>query len=82
MVISWPGAKAEVQVVSTDSTRSRWSRQTKVCRSLRISAPGSRCASQSTWKPLQMPSTGMPSPAARITSVITGANRAIAPQRR
>ena len=26
-----------------------------------MSAPGSRPASQSTWKPLQMPSTGMPS---------------------
>ena len=33
--------------------------------SLRISAPGSRCDSQSTWKPLQMPSTGRP-PLARV----------------
>ena len=68
--------------MSTDSTRSRWSRQTKVWTSLRISAPGSRWASQSTWKPLQMPSTGMPASAARMTSLITGANRAMAPQRR
>ncbi len=42
----------------------------------------------STWKPLQMPSTGRPEetwvggPASRMISFITGANRAIAPQRR
>ncbi len=82
MVISCPALNAEVHTVSTDSTRSRWSRQTKVWTSLRINAPGSRWASHSTWKPLQMPSTGVPAPAARTTSLITGANRAIAPQRR
>jgi len=65
-----------------DSTRSFWSRQTKVRRSLRISAPGSRWASHSTWNPLQMPSTGMPFAAAAITSPITGEKRAIAPHRR
>ena len=65
-----------------DSTRRRWSLQTNVRTSLRISAPGSRCASQRIWKPLQMPSTGIPPSASRITSSITGANRAIAPQRR
>ena len=37
-----------------------WSRQTNVRWSLRTSAPGSRCDSHSTWKPLQMPSTGRP----------------------
>ena len=33
------------------------------------SAPGSRPASQRIWKPLQMPSTGPPSPAKRMTSL-------------
>ena len=64
------------------STRSRWSRQTKCRPALRVSAPGSRCASHSTWKPLQMPSTGSPARAAATSSAITGENRAIAPQRR
>ena len=64
------------------SIRSRWSRQTNLRWSLRISAPGSRWDSQRIWKPLQMPSTGIPRPAASITSVITGENREIAPQRR
>ncbi len=82
MVISWPASKAQLQTVSTDSTRSFWSRQTKVRTSLRISAPGSRCDSHSTWKPLQMPSTGSPWFAASMTSVMIGLNRAIAPQRR
>ncbi len=62
--------------------RSRWSRQTNLRWSLRISAPGSRWDSHRIWKPLQMPSTGMPLPAASITVVITGAKREIAPQRR
>ncbi|SLJ61012.1 Uncharacterised protein [Mycobacteroides abscessus subsp. abscessus] len=55
--------------MDTDSTVSHWSRQMK-------------CRSHSTWKPLQMPSTGMPCSAARTTSPITGANRAMAPARR
>ena len=42
------------------SMRSRWSRQTNLRWSLRISAPGSRWDSHRIWKPLQMPSTGMP----------------------
>ena len=46
------------------------------------SAPGSSPASHSTWKPLQMPSTGPPERAKRSTSSITGAKRAIAPTRR
>ena len=49
---------------------------------LRVSAPGSSCASHRIWKPLQMPSTGSPALAAGISSAITGANRAMAPQRR
>ena len=46
------------------------------------STPGSSPASQSTWKPLQIPSTSPPSSAKRRTASITGAKRAIAPQRR
>ena len=61
------------------STLSVWSRQTNVRWSLRIRAPGSRCDSHRIWKPLQMPSTGMPPLAAAMTSVMTGAKRAIAP---
>ncbi len=60
----------------------RWSRQPNLRWSLRISAPGSRWDSQRIWKPLQIPSTGSPPLAAVTTSVITGAKRAIAPQRR
>ncbi len=46
------------------------------------SAPGSRPASQSTWKPLQMPTTGPPAAACSATDSMTGENRAIAPVRR
>ena len=60
------------------SMRSCWSRHTNFLWSLRISAPGSRWDSHRIWKPLQMPSTGIPPFAASTTSVITGANRAIA----
>ena len=79
---SAPSAYDEVQAVRLFSIRSRWSRQTNLRWSLRISAPGSRCDSHRIWKPLQMPSTGIPRPAASTTSVITGENREIAPQRR
>ena len=68
--------------MSAVSTRSFWSLQTNVRTSLRISAPGSRCASQRIWKPLQIPRMGIPAPAARTSSSITGAKREIAPQRR
>ena len=46
------------------------------------SAPGSSPASVSTWKPLQMPTTGPPSAAKAPTAPITGENRAMAPGRR
>ena len=82
MVTSAPSSYAEVQAVRAFSIRSRWSRQTNLRWSLRISAPGSRWDSQRIWKPLQMPSTGIPRPAASTTSAITGAKREIAPQRR
>ena len=82
MVTSAFSAYDEVQGVRVFSIRRRWSRQTNLRWSLRVSAPGSRWDSQRIWKPLQMPSTGIPRSAAAITSVITGANREIAPQRR
>ncbi len=81
-VISWPAVKDDVHAVPVCSTRRRWSLQTNFWWSLRTSAPGSRCDSHSTWKPLQMPRTGIPPSAARTTSVMTGAKRAMAPQRR
>ncbi len=64
------------------STRSRTSRVINRSPALRVSAPGSRCASHRIWKPLQMPSTGRPARAAGTSSAMTGANLAIAPQRR
>ena len=82
MVTSAPSSYDDVHGVRLFSMRSRWSRQTNLRWSLRISAPGSRWDSHRIWKPLQMPSTGMPFPAAATTSVITGANREMAPQRR
>ncbi len=64
------------------STRTCTWRQTNRSERLRISAPGSKPLSQSTWKPLQMPSTGPPRSANPRTPSITFANRAIAPVRR
>ena len=49
---------------------------------LRISTPGSRPDSHSTWKPLQMPSTGVPAFALAMTSRMMGECAAMAPQRR
>ena len=56
--------------------------QTYLSFSLRSRAPGRRPASQRIWKPLQMPTTGMPSLAACTTAFITGLWAAMAPQRR
>jgi hypothetical protein len=64
------------------STVSGTSRQTKLRFELRISAPGSRPVSVSTWKPLQMPITGVPRSAASTTACTTGERAAMAPQRR
>ena len=64
------------------SMRTRTTRSMNRRPALRVSAPGSRCASQRIWKPLQMPRTGSPARAAGMSSPITGANRAMAPQRR
>ena len=60
MTISWPSVKSVVHAVDAFSTRRRWSRRTNCWCALRISPPGSRCASTSIWKPLQMPRIGMP----------------------
>ena len=68
-------------VPASSTTTSTW-RQTNCRLALRSSAPGSSPASQSTWKPLQIPSTSPPSRANCATSVITGEKRAIAPARR
>ncbi len=46
------------------------------------SAPGSSPASVSTWKPLQIPTTGPPDRAKSATASITGEKRASAPGRR
>ena len=77
-----PGAHARVNAVRSCSTTTSTWRHTNRREVLCSSAPGSMCASHSTWKPLQMPSTGPPSCANRETSPITGAKRAIAPARR
>ena len=74
--------RSDVQAVSARSTTSTWSRLRKCRWLLRVSAPGSRPASQSTWKPLQMPSTGRPSRAPAMTDPIAGEKREMAPQRR
>ena len=82
MRISAPFSKRDVQAVSVFSTRSHSSRQMKCMSRLRPMAPGRRPASQRIWKPLQMPSTGIPPRAAVMTSPMTGAMEAMAPQRR
>ena len=46
------------------------------------SAPGSSPASVMIWKPLQMPSTGVPFSARALTSRMIGECAAMAPQRR
>ena len=79
---TWPGRAREVKGGAACSTRTCCQAHTKSRSRLRSSAPGSRPASHSTWKPLQVPSTGPPASAKRRTAAITGEKRAIAPQRR
>ena len=55
---------------------------TKVSPAFRISAPGSRCASQRIWNPLQMPTTDPPAAACACTACMMGLKRAMAPERR
>ena len=76
---AWPGSRAARRLAL--STSSTWW-QRKRSSTLRSSAPGSSPASQRTWKPLQMPSTGAPPAAASATASIAGQKRAIAPARR
>ena len=74
-----------MQAVNSDwlvTTVSATVRHTNACPALRISAPGSSPASVSTWKPLQIPSTGTPRPAAAITACMIGLRAAIAPERK
>ena len=68
--------------VSACSTRTSTSAHTNSSDAFRRSTPGSSPASQSTWKPLQIPSTGPPASANSRTARIAGEKRAIAPQRR
>ena len=75
---SQPRVNGGVGVLDHEST---W-RQTKRNPSFGSSAPGSRPASQRTWKPLQIPSTGPPAPGELATAPIAGEKRAIAPARR
>jgi len=77
-----PLEHARVKGVSALTTSSSTWRQVKRRLTFTSSAPGSKCASQSTWKPLQMPSTSPPSRAKAITDSIAGEKRAIAPARR
>ena len=77
-----PGAHARVKAVSALTTSTSTWRQMKRRSAFGSSAPGSRPASHSTWKPLQMPSTRPPSRANSMTDSITGEKRAIAPTRR
>ena len=49
-------------VSAFSTTTSTW-RQTKRSESFGNSAPGNKPASQSTWKPLQIPSTAPPASA-------------------
>ena len=77
-----PSAQRAVQGVAALSTVSSTWRQTKRRLVLGSSAPGRWPASQSTWKPLQIPSTGPPSAMKSATASITGEKRAMAPTRR
>ena len=77
-----PGAASAVSDDRMVSTRQSTVSQRKVRPAFFCSAPGNRPASVSTWKPLQMPTTGPPAAANRATASITGENRAMAPVRR
>ena len=77
-----PAPIAEPNGPAKSSATSSTCRQMKRSPSLGSRAPGSSPASQRTWKPLQMPSTGPPSAAKRATASIAGEKRAIAPARR
>ena len=77
-----PAALARVNGESALTTSTSTCLQMKRSESLGSSAPGSSPASQSTWKPLQMPSTGPPARAKSATASMAGEKRAIAPARR
>ena len=70
------------EALAVVSTFSPTGLQTKLRPALRIRAPGRSPVSVSTWKPLQMPSTGTPRPAASATARMIGERAAMAPERR
>ena len=77
--------RPSARLVSTErvlTTSSSTVSHTNVSPAFFCSAPGSRPASVSTWKPLQMPTTGPPAAACSATASITGEKRAMAPVRR
>src|SRR6185437_985582 len=79
-VITSPlAAHAQVNAVSLWTTSRSTCLKVKRRFAFGSKAPGRRCASHRTWKPLQIPSTRPPSSAKEITDSITGENRAIAP---
>ncbi len=72
-----------VKALSAVATVSGTVAQTNLSPALRISAPGSRPASISTWKPLQTPEHVAAAPRRRPTTArMTGERAAMAPQRR
>ena len=79
---SVPTGTPSVRAVSSRSTRIAAVVHTKRRPRFFCRAPGSRPASVSTWKPLQIPTTGPPSAAKSATASMTGENRAMAPGRR
>ena len=82
MTSSSPTVAAAVSTDDVEVTTRRAGWQRKRSRPFFCSAPGSRPASVSTWKPLQMPTTGPPARAKARTASMTGEKRARAPGRR
>ena len=77
-----PSRYSRVNAVPVRSTRIRQSWDWKRSDRLRSRTPGRSPASQSTWKPLQMPKTSPPSRAKAMIASMIGLNRAMAPGRR
>ena len=82
MTSSSPTVDVDVRTDAVEATTRRTGSHRKRSRPFFCSAPGSRPASVSTWKPLQMPITGPPARAKSATASITGEKRASAPGRR
>ena len=82
MTSSCPTSAKPVSTDEVEVTRSRVGWHRKRRRPFFCSAPGRSPASVSTWKPLQMPITGPPARAKRVTASMMGEKRARAPGRR